>query len=142
MKKTLFAAAIIGLALPATLHAAGTVDAAETEWYDALMAADGTRLDTLLADEFTYQHPTGNTYPKSELIAQFTSGNVTVETLGEVERTVRDMGEVFVVHGSNPIGGMLGGQPYEGLIRWVNVWQDTDDGFRLVHRNSEILPLN
>ena len=28
------------------------------------------------------------------------------------------------------------------LIRWVNVWGEGQDGVRLVHRNSEILPLN
>ena len=130
------------IASPAWSDGRDAVTAAETEWYEALVAADGDRLDALLDDAFRYQHPTGNTYSKDAFIEQFTSGNVTVETLGEVERTVRDLGDVTYVFGSNPISGMLGGQPYEGLIRWVNIWDEGEDGVRLIHRNSEILPLN
>ncbi|MFC3002685.1 nuclear transport factor 2 family protein [Falsiroseomonas tokyonensis] len=35
---------------------------------------------------------------------------------------------------------MLAGQPYAGTMRFVNVWRNEGAGWRIVHRNSEILP--
>jgi ketosteroid isomerase-like protein len=134
------AALLLSSSLAYSQSAPATVQAAEQEWYDALVAASGPRLNALIADDFAYQHPTGNTYDKADFVAQFTSKNVTVTKLGAVDRSVRDFGPTVVVYGSNAIEGMLGGQPYAGTIRWVNVWRNQNGGWRIVHRNSEILP--
>jgi ketosteroid isomerase-like protein len=117
-----------------------TIADAETEWYAALMAADGARLDALIADEFAYQHPSGRTYAKADFIREFTSKNVTVASIGAVRAATRDYGQTVIVYGDNPIAGMLAGQAYGGSIRFVNVWRQTDRGWRIVHRNSELLP--
>ncbi len=140
-RRILLAAAAAAALLPAlpALAGAPSVAAAEQEWYDALVAADGKRLDALIGDDFAYQHPTGNTYNKADFIKEFVSRNVTITSLGAVERKVRDFGPTVVVYGANPIGGMLAGQAYAGTIRWVNVWRQGPDGWRIVHRNSEIL---
>lgn len=141
-RRLLLAAALsagfASLALPA-FSASATVEAAEKEWYDALVAADGARLEALISDDFAYQHPTGNTYGKAAFIAEFVSRNVTIDQLGAFERKVRDYGPTVVVYGSNPIGGMLSGQRYAGTIRWVNIWRQDATGWRIVHRNSELL---
>lgn len=141
-RRTLLTAAALALALPAAAPAQtpSTIQAAEAEWYAALMAASGPRLEAIIADDFAYQHPTGNTYAKAPFIREFTSGNVTVSHIGAVERRVRDYGQTMIVYGSNPIEGMLGGQPYAGTMRFVNVWRNEGAGWRIVHRNSEILP--
>jgi ketosteroid isomerase-like protein len=141
-RRTLLAAAVLVLALPAAApaRAPATIEAAEAEWYAALMAASGPRLDALIADDFAYQHPTGTTYAKAAFIAEFTSGNVTVARIGAVERRLRDYGQTVIVSGSNPIEGMLAGRPYAGTMRFVNVWRNEGAGWRIVHRNSEILP--
>lgn len=142
-RRSLLAAAALALALPASALAQApmaTIQAAEAEWYAALMAASGPRLEAIIADDFAYQHPTGNTYGKAAFIREFTSGNVTVARIGEVERRVRDHGQTVIVSGSNPIEGMLAGQAYAGTMRFVNVWRNEGAGWRIVHRNSEILP--
>jgi ketosteroid isomerase-like protein len=140
---------IIFAAVAATMTIAGanaqqsdlsTVQAAETEWYEALMAASGPRLERLLAGEFTYQHPTGNTYNKAEIVNTFATRAITVTKIGPVDRTVRDYGQTAVVFGSNHIEGVLSGQNYAGTIRFVNVWRNMNGTWQIVHRNSEILP--
>lgn len=141
-RRLLLAAALVaGFAslAPAAFSAPATVEAAEKEWYDALIAADGPRLEALIGDDFAYQHPTGNTYGKAAFIAEFVSRNVTIDQLGAVERKVCDYGPTVVVYGANPIAGMLSGQRYAGTIRWVNIWRQDGAGWRIVHRNSQIL---
>jgi ketosteroid isomerase-like protein len=116
------------------------VEAAETEWYAALMAADGARIDKLLDKDFHYQHPTGNTYDEKQIIDLFASKQVTVSKIGPVERSYRVLDETVIAFGSNQIEGMLNGQAYAGTIRFVDVWQNQAGAWQLIHRNSEILP--
>jgi ketosteroid isomerase-like protein len=145
MNRRIILSTLVAAAMLSALPAAGqtppvSVQAAEQEWYDALVAASGPRLNALIADDFAYQHPTGNTYNKADFVQQFTSKNVTISKLGPVERRVRDYGPTVIVSGSNAIEGMLGGQAYAGTMRWVNIWRNQNGGWQIVHRNSEILP--
>lgn len=137
---SVFFTTIGSMVMAAAAQPLATVQAAETEWYEALMAASGSRLERMISADFAYQHPTGKTYNKADFIREFTSANVTVSRIGSVERAVRDFGETVVVYGSNPIAGRLAGQPYAGTIRFVNVWRKAGDEWRIVHRNSQILP--
>jgi ketosteroid isomerase-like protein len=118
------------------------VQSLETSWYDALMAADGSKLHDLLSPEFKYQHPTGNTYDRDTVVDLFASHKVTVEKVGPVERTCDNFGDTVVAFGSNSIQGMLSGQAYSGKMRFVNVWHKADGKWQLAHRNSELLPAN
>jgi ketosteroid isomerase-like protein len=142
MIRAAVAAAVLAAAVPAAAAAEtpGGVLAAEAEWYAALSEASRPRMDALIADDFAYQHPTGATYGKAEFVELFASRTVTVDTVGAADRTVRDHGPVAVVYGSNPIGGVLAGTPYAGTMRFVNVWRNDGGTWRLVHRNSELLP--
>lgn len=132
-------AAALSLAPQAQAQAV-SVEAGEAAWYPSLESADAGRIAALLADDFAYQHPTGATYAKSDIVREFSTRNVTVDEVGPVERTLKTLGDATVVYGSNRIGGLLGGQRYAGTMRFVNVWRRDADGWRMVHRNSEILP--
>lgn len=118
------------------------IQAVETAWYDDLKAADGKALDRLLAGEFTYLHPTGNTYDKATVIDMFASKKVTVANVGPVTRSCHNFGPTVIAYGASSIDGMLAGQPYAGTMRYVDVWHQDNGAWKLVHRNSEILAAN
>jgi ketosteroid isomerase-like protein len=115
------------------------VRAAEAAWYAALMNADGPKLKSILSEDFAYQHPSGNTYSKKEVVETFASKRITVSKLGDVNLKFRDYGSTVVAYGSNPIEGMLDGKPYQGNIRFVDVWRQVNGRWVMVHRNSQIL---
>jgi ketosteroid isomerase-like protein len=116
-----------------------SVKAAEKAWYAALMNADGAGLEKLLDKDFAYQHPSGNTYSKAEVVTTFSSKRITVTKIGDVSLKFRDYGSTVVAYGVNPIEGMLDGKPYAGNIRFVDVWRMRNGAWKLAHRNSQIL---
>jgi ketosteroid isomerase-like protein len=118
------------------------ITSAETAWYDSLKAADGKALNKLLANDFAYQHPTGNTYDKKAVVDLFVSKKVTVTKVGSVARSCKMFGNTVVASGSNTIEGVLAGQPYAGTMRYVDVWHKSNGAWQLTHRNSEILAPN
>ncbi|MEJ1938330.1 nuclear transport factor 2 family protein, partial [Nostoc sp. NIES-2111] len=69
MRRRSFFAAVALAAFP--LRARAQTDAvlrAETAFLAALRAADGDAIARLLADEFVYQHVTGNDYSKADIV--------------------------------------------------------------------------
>ncbi|MBC8051152.1 MAG: nuclear transport factor 2 family protein [Chitinophagales bacterium] len=97
---------------------------------------------TIIAEEFNYQHTTGNTYTKPEIMDIFTSGKITVTFWGPLSIDIKDYGDTVISYGVSPAEGALGGAKYAGKLRFVDVWRRTGPGaaWRLTHRNSELLP--
>lgn len=115
------------------------VRAAQAAFVAALRAADGSAIAALLADEFVYQHVTGNDYSKADIVRIFSTREITVDQAGPIEATIRDYGSVALSFGSVRIAGTLGGTPYSGRLRFVDLWRRDADRWLLVHRNSELL---
>lgn len=116
------------------------IRAAEAAFIAALRAADGPAIARILADEFVYQHVTGNDYAKADIVRIFATGAITVTEAGPVETTVRDYGGTALSFGSVRLAGTLGGTPYAGRLRFANLWRREAGAWLLVHRNSELLP--
>jgi ketosteroid isomerase-like protein len=140
-RRSFFAAAAALAAFP--LRARAQTDAvlrAETAFLAALRAADGDAIAQLLADEFVYQHVTGNDYSKADIVRIFATREITVDDIGPIDVTIRDYGEVALSFGSVRIAGALGGTRYAGRLRFVDLWRRDGGAWRLVHRNSQLLP--
>lgn len=139
-RRSFFAAAALAV-LPVRARAqTDTILSAQTAFLAALRAADGAAIARLLADEFVYQHVTGNDYSKADIVRIFATREITVDDIGPIDATVRDYGEAALSFGSVRIAGALGGTRYAGRLRFVDLWRRDGDAWRLVHRNSQLLP--
>ncbi len=114
----------------------------ETAWLEAARdlgpsEALGARLDALLHADFRYQHGGGRLLDAAAYRGLLVEGGITVETLGPLDLTVRDLGDTLVTFGHSAMSGQVFGGPYDGYLRFVNVWVREGGEFRLLHRNSE-----
>ena len=136
-------AALATVATEAAADSASVADvrAQEERFYQAFLDADVVAMDDLFADDFAYQHGSGTTFGKAAFVELIGSGAVTVTRADAPTMTVRDLGDTVVTYGNGIVEGMIGPDPYATDLRFVNVWHRVDDGWRLLHRNSELLPL-
>jgi ketosteroid isomerase-like protein len=111
----------------------------ETLWLESLMKADGPALERLLSPQFAYQHPSGNTYSKAEVMDAFVSKRITVTKYGPISLRFHNLGNIVISYGEHTISGVLDGGPYAGKMRFVNTWSRRSNGeWVLVHRMSEL----
>ena len=97
-------------------------------------------MDAMLTDDFVYQHGSGQNFSKRQYAEYLSNGEITVESLGNLNIDVRDYGDVAVTYGGSNMTGFIFGSPYDGYLRFVNVWVRDGGAWRLQHRNSELLP--
>lgn len=117
------------------------IQTVELSFNDAAKDAASADLQTLIADDFVYQHGSGETYDKATYISLLVTGAITVETRGPLAIKLHDFGAVAVAYGESPMSGKLDGAAYNGRLRFLNIWRKQDGRWRLTHRNSELLPL-
>lgn len=138
--------ALIGLAtVTVTPALAGdreqaAVKAREAAYYRAYVDADTASFADIIADGFRYQHPSGNTFTEEQFINLFRDGSLIVTRADVPESSVLDYGDTVVTFGQSAVEASVGGQPANGIIRFVNVWRREGATWRLAHRNSEFLP--
>ncbi len=114
--------------------------AAEERFASALSTRSATAMTEVMSPDFLYQHVTGNTYTRADIVRIFGSGEITVRKAGPLRAELRDYGRTVVTHGTRWLEGELKGQPYAGTLRFVNVWHQGSDGrWQLTHRNSELI---
>lgn len=117
----------------------------EGAWVVALRDTDDVStlrpmFEEMIADDFVYQHGSGRNLTKEAYIELLVTQGITVETLGPLELQIRDYGDVVISYGVSPMSGRVFYEfPYDGRLRFVNVWRFHDGRWRLHHRNSELL---
>ena len=115
----------------------------EEEWLNAVQfeakAELQNRLVQLIADDFVYQHGSGQNLTKETYIDLLITGGITVVERGPLNLSVRDYGDTVITYGSSSMAGKVFGELYDGNLRFVNVWQRQPNGdWTLTHRNSEL----
>ncbi|MBM2575930.1 nuclear transport factor 2 family protein [Jannaschia sp. Os4] len=139
---------ILLAALPLLAPAAAAADAAsiaavraaEARFYAAFLARDGAAMRSVFADDFVYQHGSGVEFGP-DAFADLIEAEAAVVTRADTPALAfRDYGDVVVTYGQGPVAGLLGADPFEGDLRFVNIWTREGDAWRLAHRNSELLP--
>ena len=121
-----------------------TFTSIEEEWLNAVQFETASelqaRLVQLIADDFVYQHGSGQNLTKETYIDLLITGGITVIERGPLDLSVRDYGDTVISYGSSSMAGEVFGTPYDGNLRFVNVWQRHPNGdWTLTHRNSELL---
>lgn len=121
-----------------------TFTSIEEEWLNAVQFETESelqaRLVQLIADDFVYQHGSGQNLTKETYIDLLITGGITVIERGPLDLSVRDYGDTVITYGSSSMAGEVFGTPYDGNLRFVNVWQRQPNGvWTLTHRNSELI---
>ncbi len=137
--------ASLGLAFLATPAFAGereqaAVNAREAAYCQSYVDADIAMFSDILADGFVYQHPSGATMTEEQFLDLFRSKTLVVAKAPAPSSSVRDYGDTIITYGQSEVEATVGGQPANGVIRFVNVWRKEGRTWRMVHRNSEFLP--
>lgn len=113
----------------------------EASFYQAFLDRSGDEMSTIFADDFVYQHGSGTTYNKAAFIELVESEAIIINRAETPDLTFRDFGHVIVTYGNGRVDGTVGSAPFATNLRFVNVWHKAEGSWQLVHRNSELLPL-
>ncbi len=125
---------------PAMADTRSDIFAAEETFASALASRSPQAMTQVLSEDFLYQHVTGNTFTRADIVRIFGSGEITVTKAGPLKAELRDYGDTVISYGTRWFEGELKGQPYAGTLRFVNVWHKRPDGrWVLTHRNSQLL---
>ena len=121
-----------------------TFTSIEEAWLNAVQFEEKSelqaRLTQLIADDFVYQHGSGQNLSKEAYVDLLITDGITVIERGLLDLSVRDYGDTVITYGSSPMAGEVFGQSYDGNLRFVNVWRRQPNGdWTLTHRNSELL---
>ncbi len=104
----------------------------EQERFKAMIEVDTTSLDTILSDDLTYTHTSGWTQSKAELMVSLTSGQLNYQSAITSEVVVRVYGKTAVVTGKSHMKVESGGQEYDLLIRFIDVYVKSNGDWQMV----------
>lgn len=122
-----------------TATAAATAEDAEARFMSAL-AGDIAALEPLLADDFLYATSGGTVLDRSGLLEHLRSGATRVDrVVAEELRKLRHEGLV-VTMGHLVVDARQGGKSFQVRSRYVHVWIETDAGWQLLVRESDVPP--
>jgi ketosteroid isomerase-like protein len=104
----------------------------DQERIQAQIGADAAALDRIYADDFIGIGPSGVVRTKSQVIADFTSGNLRFQSITADDVRVRVYGNTAVETGRSTMIGQDGAKPVPRDNRFTRVWVKQQRGWRLV----------
>lgn len=104
----------------------------DQERIQAQIGADAAALDRIYADDFIGIGPSGVVRTKSQVIADFTSGNLRFQSITTDDVRVRVYGNTAVETGRSTMIGQDGAKPVPRDNRFTRVWVKQQRGWRLV----------
>ena len=116
------------------------VRAAESQRLRALVTADYTALDRLLADDLTYTHSTAKLDTKATYLEPLVSGRTRYQSLQPSDVQVRVYGTTGVVTGILRSVALVAGKESRTDMRFTNVWVRRDGRWQMVAWQSTRLP--
>jgi ketosteroid isomerase-like protein len=110
-----------------TPSVAETLKQLEHDWTDAGKAADVDKLGQILADDWVGIGPDGKTITKEAYIAGYKSGKSKVESFDFGAMSVKVLGNVAVVQGTDTEKSMTDGKDSSGKWVWMDVFAKRGD---------------
>lgn len=98
----------------------------EHEWTDAMKAGDADKLDQIIADDWVGLQPDGSTESKKAFVASYKAGKSKTETYEFGPLTVKVLGNVAVVQGTDTEKSTFEGKDTSGKYVWMDVWAKRD----------------
>lgn len=111
----------------------GAVLAAETTFFDALLAGDQLALERILSDDFMLiDVMTGSEIQKPILVDVVSSRVLEFLKIDRLESTVRFFGSTAVVTGRTHMEGRYHKTPFESSSRYTHLFFLEPDGWKMV----------
>jgi hypothetical protein len=109
--------------------------------YEALSEAGlVTRLERMLAEDFTYTDPKGRRYTRNEELAAYRDLQTTIETADIIDQHIRALGDMHALESITVrYSGMHAGQPYTVTKRSTLTWAWRDTRWQLASDHSTIV---
>ena len=113
---------------------------AEARRFDAMVRADTAALDTLLADDLTYTHSSGQFQMKRQCLADLQAGKLKYEFISPEGVQVRIYGTTAVVTGRARLQVRPQGQASGFQVRFTDVYVKRNGRWQMVAWQSTRLP--
>jgi ketosteroid isomerase-like protein len=126
--------------VPVTADTGDDIERLEQKRTQALLAGDMATLDVLYANEFSYNRAGGDSMTKADFFAFFTSGDAKLRRLVVEGMNIRVYGDAAVVTGIQHIDVNLKGEDRKIDLRYLHVWINGPNGWKLVARQATNLP--
>jgi uncharacterized protein (TIGR02246 family) len=110
----------------------GAIRKLDDERIQAQIHADAVALDRLYADDFIGVGPSGTVRTKPQVIADFTSGSLTFQSITTDDVHVRVYGNTAVETGRSTMNGQEQGKTVPQHTRFTRVWVKQQGRWRLV----------
>ena len=99
----------------------------------AMLANDGEKLDSLLAEELGYVHSTGGKDSKQSYIAKIAGGSLYYEKVDFASLQFRKIGNVGFVTGAMSATVSIGGKRRDVVNHYLAVWEHRGDAWKLLY---------
>lgn len=138
MKKTILCLLFAGLAAAGFAQSKGEQQVADavSAWRKAMIDADKTALDGLLAAELSYGHSSGKIEDKAMLLTSISTGQSDFITMDLTEQTIKMAGKTAIVR--HKLAGDIkdGGKPASVKLLILQIWQKQGAGWKLLARQA------
>jgi ketosteroid isomerase-like protein len=101
------------------------------EWVEALVARDAATLGRIMADDFSFTHPLEGD-DKQQFISDVLSGNLSVESMGRENVTVRVYGDAAVLSCRDSAKWTYQGRDFSGVYKTLHVYSRRGGRWQLV----------
>ena len=108
------------------------IEVMEDRLRQAVLSSNVYALEEMLADDLVFIDPSGRRLGKTEDIEVYRRGLVSVAKFEVIERTIRTVGDVTVVHSLVAISGRALGTAFDGQFYYTRVWNLQDGRWRVM----------
>ena len=119
-----------------------SAEAADQEFFTALIEADVATLGKVLTDDFLLiDVMTGSEVPKSALLEVVGGEQLRFERIDRVEHRVREYATTAVITGRTEMQGRFGDEAFHVQSRYTHVFVDDGERWRMVSaQGTQIVP--
>jgi hypothetical protein len=111
----------------------GAVNAAEAEYFEALLGGSRSRLEGVLGPDFILiDVMTGSEIPRDVLVNLVGTGQLVFDSIERLETRARLYDDTAIVTGATRMSGHYGDQSFHAHSRYTHVYVHEQGGWRLV----------
>jgi Domain of unknown function (DUF4440) len=111
----------------------------EDQLLEAMRTNNVDRLESLLHGDLLFNGPTGETATKAMDLSNYRSGGVKLDSLIPSDRQMSEIVDTVVVAVTVAIQGNYSGQEINGKFRYLRVWKQFEEGWKVIA--GSVIPL-
>ncbi len=100
--------------------------------FRAMTENDVSALESILSDDLTYTHTTGTTETKAEFLSSLEAQGIAYHSIEPTDVKVRIFATTAVITGISAMKVSAGENDYEFSIRFIEVYENDEENWRLV----------